>query len=65
MACRFLESSQNSYLILWKRKWIWVWGYVVIRRGRAAEVKTIREAEYRGLHVAGFRADDMRGGEEG
>jgi hypothetical protein len=50
---------------LWKRKWIWVWGYVVMRRGRAAGVKTIREAEYRGLHVAGFRADDMRGGEEG
>jgi hypothetical protein len=33
-----------------------------MREGRAAEVKTIRETEYRGLHVAEFRADDMRGG---
>ena len=28
-------------------------------------MKTIREAEYRGLHVAEFRADDMRGGRRG
>jgi hypothetical protein len=42
-----------------------VWGYVVMRKGGAAGVKTIREAEYRGLHVAEFRMDDMRGGEEG
>jgi hypothetical protein len=44
-ACRFLESSQNSYLNLWKRKWVWVRGDMVMRKGGAAGVKTIREVE--------------------
>jgi len=37
-------------------------GNMVMRKRGAAGVKTIREAEYRGLHVAEFRTDDMRGG---
>jgi hypothetical protein len=30
---------------LWKRKWVWVRGDMAMRKGEAAEVKTIREAE--------------------
>ena len=34
---------------------------MVMRKGGAAEVKTIRETELRGLHVMEFRAEDMIG----
>jgi hypothetical protein len=34
---------------------------MVMRKGGAAEVKTIREAEWRGLHMTEFRAEDMMG----